>query len=107
MEFKYKKKEIGRKKQVHKLKMLEWTLDNGLGKSNQLISKLIFFVIKYLCFHARVLICVANDSQKKTSSSVGMKNSVETSPLLKYRAEHCVPQRTREMMQAIQVQSPC
>jgi hypothetical protein len=33
----------------------------------------------------RVLICVASDSRKKTSSSVGMKNSVETSPLLKYR----------------------
>ena len=40
---------------------------------------------------------------KKTSSSVGMKNSVETSPLLKFRAEHCVPMRTREMIQAIQV----
>ena len=51
----------------------------------------------------RVLICVASDSRKKTSSSVGMKNSVETSPLLKFRAEHCVPMRTREMIQAIQV----
>ncbi|XP_023335976.1 diphosphomevalonate decarboxylase [Eurytemora carolleeae] len=50
----------------------------------------------------RVLICVASDSRKKTSSSVGMKNSVETSPLLKFRAEHCVPKRTREMIQAIQ-----
>ena len=53
--------------------------------------------------NSRVLICVASDSRKKTSSSVGMKNSVETSPLLKFRAEHCVPKRTREMIQAIQV----
>jgi diphosphomevalonate decarboxylase len=50
----------------------------------------------------RVLICVASDSRKKTSSSVGMKNSVDTSPLLKFRADQCVPQRTRDMIQAIQ-----
>jgi len=49
----------------------------------------------------RVLICVASDSRKKTSSSVGMKNSVETSPLLKYRAEVIVPDRTNQMIQAI------
>ena len=41
----------------------------------------------------RVLICVASDSMKKTSSSVGMKNSVKTSELLKYRAEYSVPPR--------------
>jgi len=50
----------------------------------------------------RVLICVASDSRKKTSSSVGMKNSVATSPLLKFRAEHCVPPRTKQMIKAIQ-----
>jgi len=50
----------------------------------------------------RVLICVASDSRKKTSSSLGMKNSVATSPLLKFRAEHCVPQRTEQMIKAIQ-----
>jgi len=49
----------------------------------------------------RVLICVASDSRKKTSSSVGMKNSVATSPLLKYRAEVLVPERTKQMMEAI------
>ena len=41
----------------------------------------------------RVLICVASDTQKKTSSSVGMRNSVKTSELLKYRAEYSVPPR--------------
>eukprot|EP00088_Acartia_fossae_P029046 TRINITY_DN2984_c0_g1_i3.p1 TRINITY_DN2984_c0_g1~~TRINITY_DN2984_c0_g1_i3.p1 ORF type:complete len:402 (+),score=96.43 TRINITY_DN2984_c0_g1_i3:43-1206(+) len=49
----------------------------------------------------RVLICVASDTRKKTSSSVGMKNSVDTSPLLKYRAEVLVPERTRQMITAI------
>jgi len=49
----------------------------------------------------RVLICVASDSRKKTSSSVGMKNSVLTSDLLKHRAENCVPERTEKILQAI------
>lgn len=52
----------------------------------------------------RVLICVASDSRKKTSSSVGMKNSVETSQLLKYRAEVIVPERTNQMIEAINKQ---
>jgi len=50
----------------------------------------------------RVLICVTNDQQKKVSSTVAMERSVETSPLLKFRAEHCVPSRIKDMMQAIQ-----
>lgn len=49
----------------------------------------------------RVIICVASDSRKKTSSSVGMKNSVLTSDLLKHRAEHCVPERTERILKAI------
>jgi len=50
----------------------------------------------------RVLICVASDSRKKTSSSVGMKNSVKTSELLKYRAEYSVPPRTDTIVKAIE-----
>lgn len=50
----------------------------------------------------RVLICVASDSQKKTSSSVGMRNSVSTSELLKYRAEYSVPIRTDTIVKAIE-----
>ncbi|XP_015127136.1 diphosphomevalonate decarboxylase isoform X2 [Diachasma alloeum] len=49
----------------------------------------------------RILILVVNDERKKTSSALGMKNSVLTSELLKYRAEHCVPKRVEEMQQAI------
>jgi len=49
----------------------------------------------------RVLICVASDSRKKTPSSVGMRNSVLTSELLKFRAEQCVPLVTEEMIAAI------
>lgn len=50
-------------------------------------------------FH--VLILVVNDSRKKTSSTVGMKRGVDTSDLLKFRAEHCVPQRIAGMVDAI------
>ncbi len=50
----------------------------------------------------RVLICVANDARKKVPSSKGMKLGVETSPLLRYRADVIVPARTREMVAAIE-----
>jgi len=50
----------------------------------------------------RVLICVACDTQKKTSSSIGMKNSVKTSELLKFRAEYSVPIRTEKIIKAIE-----
>ncbi|KAF7988385.1 hypothetical protein HCN44_000958 [Aphidius gifuensis] len=49
----------------------------------------------------RILILVVNDSKKKVSSAIGMKNSVETSELLKYRANKCVPERVELMQQAI------
>ncbi|MBO8666491.1 hypothetical protein INO76_15795, partial [Staphylococcus aureus] len=49
----------------------------------------------------RIIILVVNDSQKKTSSTVGMKQSVKTSELLKYRIQKCVPERTNEIIQAI------
>ena len=42
----------------------------------------------------RVIICVASDHRKTTSSSLGMRNSVNTSELLKYRAEYSVPARS-------------
>jgi len=50
----------------------------------------------------RVLICVASDSRKATPSSEGMRNSVNTSQLLKYRAEYCVPTRIDTILKAIQ-----
>jgi len=50
----------------------------------------------------RVLICVASDSRKKTSSSLGMRNSVKTSELLKYRAEYSVPPRVDTIVKAIE-----
>ena len=49
----------------------------------------------------RVIICVASDERKKTPSSVGMRDSMRTSQLLKFRAEQCVPKRTEEMVRAI------
>ena len=50
----------------------------------------------------RVIICVASDHRKTTSSSLGMRNSVKTSELIKYRAEYSVPARTEKMMTAIE-----
>ena len=50
----------------------------------------------------RVLILVVNDNRKKYSSTEGMKRSVETSKLLKYRAEEVVPKRIELISKAIQ-----
>ncbi|XP_026321296.1 diphosphomevalonate decarboxylase [Hyposmocoma kahamanoa] len=49
----------------------------------------------------RALILVVGESKKKISSTKGMKISTETSDLLKYRVEYCVPKRTEEICQAI------
>jgi diphosphomevalonate decarboxylase len=49
----------------------------------------------------RVIICVVNDSKKDVSSSLGMAQSVETSPLIKFRAESVVPQRINKIKEAI------
>lgn len=49
----------------------------------------------------RVIILVANKAQKETSSTDGMKRSVETSELLAYRAEKIVPKRMQQMEQYI------
>lgn len=49
-----------------------------------------------------LLILVASDTKKTYSSTSGMKTSVQTSELLKYRAEKIVPQRTRHMIDAIE-----
>lgn len=49
----------------------------------------------------RILILVVSDNKKTTSSSFGMKQSVQTSELLKYRVQHCVPKRIIDMIHAI------
>jgi len=45
----------------------------------------------------RAVILVVSDAQKDTSSTAGMRTSVETSPLLQYRAETIVPERMVQM----------
>jgi len=50
----------------------------------------------------KVIICVASDHRKTTSSSLGMRNSVKTSELIKYRAQYSVPTRTDKIMTAIE-----
>jgi len=47
------------------------------------------------------LICVVSDHKKQTSSTSGMGDSVKTSELLKFRAEHIVPKRMAEMEAAV------
>lgn len=49
----------------------------------------------------KVIICIVNDKQKEISSSKGMLLSVETSSLIKHRAEQIVPERITAMKEAI------
>ncbi|XKL59629.1 hypothetical protein PGB90_000645 [Kerria lacca] len=49
----------------------------------------------------RVIILVVNDKQKKTSSTIGMQRTVETSKLLHYRVKYCVQGHIDKMIQAI------
>nr|CAB3466497.1 unnamed protein product [Digitaria exilis] len=48
-----------------------------------------------------ILIAVVSSKQKETSSTSGMRDSVETSPLLQYRAQTVVPSRMLKMEEAI------
>ncbi|KAG8508171.1 Diphosphomevalonate decarboxylase, partial [Galemys pyrenaicus] len=50
----------------------------------------------------RVLILVVSAEKKMTSSTAGMQTSVQTSALLRYRAEAVVPARMAEMARCIQ-----
>jgi len=47
------------------------------------------------------LICVVSDDKKGTSSTAGMQRTVETSPLLQHRIAHVVPERMRNISDAI------
>ncbi|XP_051119991.1 diphosphomevalonate decarboxylase MVD2, peroxisomal [Andrographis paniculata] len=49
-----------------------------------------------------IIIAVVSSRQKETSSTSGMRDSVETSALIKYRAKEVVPKRVIEMEEAIQ-----
>ncbi|NWI55866.1 MVD1 decarboxylase, partial [Calyptomena viridis] len=49
----------------------------------------------------RVLVLVVSGEKKPVGSTVGMQTSVETSPLLKHRAEVVVPERLAQMIQHI------
>uniref|UniRef100_A0A0D9YL58 Uncharacterized protein n=1 Tax=Oryza glumipatula TaxID=40148 RepID=A0A0D9YL58_9ORYZ len=48
-----------------------------------------------------IIIAVVSSKQKETSSTSGMRDSVETSPLLQYRAQTIVPERVLKMEEAI------
>ncbi|XP_020199854.1 diphosphomevalonate decarboxylase 2 [Aegilops tauschii subsp. strangulata] len=48
-----------------------------------------------------IIIAVVSSKQKETSSTSGMRDTVETSPLLQYRAQTVVPSRILKMEDAI------
>ncbi|KAF5184947.1 Diphosphomevalonate decarboxylase [Thalictrum thalictroides] len=48
-----------------------------------------------------IIIAVVSSRQKETSSTSGMRESVETSPLLHYRSKEVVPKRILQMEEAI------
>ncbi|XP_042242795.1 diphosphomevalonate decarboxylase-like [Homarus americanus] len=50
----------------------------------------------------RIIICVANAGRKKTGSTDGMRQTVQTSRLMEYRVKESVVTRTEAMMEAIQ-----
>ncbi|NXM66688.1 MVD1 decarboxylase, partial [Serilophus lunatus] len=50
----------------------------------------------------RVLVLVVSAEKKPVGSTAGMQTSVETSPLLKHRAEVVVPERLAQMIRHIQ-----
>ncbi|CAI5719367.1 unnamed protein product [Peronospora farinosa] len=47
------------------------------------------------------VVCVVNDTQKDTSSTIGMQTTKATSPLLTYRVNHLVAGRMKTMEKAI------
>lgn len=47
------------------------------------------------------IICVVSDAKKGTSSTSGMQRTVETSSLLQHRIHQVVPQRMKDISQAI------
>nr|APU50937.1 mevalonate diphosphate decarboxylase [Phlomoides umbrosa] len=49
-----------------------------------------------------IIIAVVSSRQKETSSTSGMRDTVETSALIKHRAQEVVPKRIVEMEEAIQ-----
>uniref|UniRef100_A0A8C5PN52 Diphosphomevalonate decarboxylase n=1 Tax=Leptobrachium leishanense TaxID=445787 RepID=A0A8C5PN52_9ANUR len=49
----------------------------------------------------RILVLVASAEKKHVGSTSGMQTSVQTSPLLKFRAESVVPERMKDMIEAI------
>ncbi|CAK9217922.1 unnamed protein product [Sphagnum troendelagicum] len=48
-----------------------------------------------------IIIAVVSSQQKETSSTAGMQESVRTSPLLHFRAQEVVPQRIKQMEEAV------
>eukprot|EP01017_Pseudomicrothorax_dubius_P044114 TRINITY_DN7426_c0_g1_i2.p1 TRINITY_DN7426_c0_g1~~TRINITY_DN7426_c0_g1_i2.p1 ORF type:complete len:277 (+),score=68.90 TRINITY_DN7426_c0_g1_i2:432-1262(+) len=48
-----------------------------------------------------VLVVIASSREKETSSTIGMRNTVLTSPLIQHRVRHTVPERVDAIVKAI------
>ena len=81
---------------------VEWRMGRNPDGSDS-AAKQLFPASHWPQLH--VLILVANDARKKVPSSKGMKLSVETSQLLKHRAEVLVPETMKEMKEAIEAKN--
>ncbi|VDK54075.1 unnamed protein product, partial [Cylicostephanus goldi] len=53
----------------------------------------------------RAVILILDDAEKEVGSSIGMRRTVETSELLKYRAESVVPDRIRRLTAAFKTRN--
>ncbi|XP_002735076.1 diphosphomevalonate decarboxylase-like [Saccoglossus kowalevskii] len=78
---------------------VQWTVGEKKNGSDS-IAKVVADVDHWP--EMRVLVLVVSDQKKHTSSTNGMRNSVNTSDFLRYRAEHVVPSRMEEMIKAIE-----
>lgn len=77
---------------------VKWTMGNDADGSNSIAVQL---ASNTHWDDLVIIVAVVSSKQKETSSTTGMRESVETSPLLQYRAKMLVPERVSQMEEAI------
>ncbi|XP_074575295.1 diphosphomevalonate decarboxylase MVD2, peroxisomal-like [Curcuma longa] len=77
---------------------VKWTMGNDANGSDSIAVPL---APEYHWNDLVIIIAVVSSKQKEISSTSGMRDSVETSPLLQHRAQTVVPHRVQQMEEAI------
>ncbi|XP_072952541.1 diphosphomevalonate decarboxylase 2-like [Typha angustifolia] len=77
---------------------VKWAMGNNANGSDSIAIQLAY---ETHWSDLVIVIAVVSSKQKETSSTTGMRESVETSKLLEYRAKTVVPTRVSEMEEAI------